>query len=71
MRDRRRARLASVQHHRRAGHLPPVVALRAKGAWLTSRATAARWALDAMASWWTAVHGHGPVLDAALTDQLA
>ena len=28
-------------------------------------------ALDAMASWWTAVHGHGhPVLDAAMTRQL-
>ena len=28
--------------------------------------------LDAMASWWTAIHGHGhPVLDAAITEQLA
>jgi adenosylmethionine-8-amino-7-oxononanoate aminotransferase len=28
--------------------------------------------LDAMSSWWTAIHGHGhPVLDAALTAQLA
>ncbi len=28
--------------------------------------------LDAMASWWTAIHGHGhPVLDAAITDQLS
>ncbi|MBO0866684.1 MAG: adenosylmethionine--8-amino-7-oxononanoate transaminase, partial [Mycobacterium sp.] len=28
-------------------------------------------ALDAMSSWWTAIHGHGhPVLDAALTTQL-
>ena len=27
--------------------------------------------LDAMASWWTAIHGHGhPVLDEALTSQL-
>jgi adenosylmethionine-8-amino-7-oxononanoate aminotransferase len=28
--------------------------------------------LDAMASWWTAIHGHGhPVLDAALTEQVS
>jgi adenosylmethionine---8-amino-7-oxononanoate aminotransferase len=28
--------------------------------------------LDAMSSWWTAIHGHGhPVLDAAIKDQLA
>ena len=28
--------------------------------------------LDAMSSWWTAIHGHGhPVLDKAITDQLA
>jgi len=55
------------------GTLPPLVALRAKGAWLTlARDGREVQALDAMASWWTAVHGHGhPVLDAALTDQLA
>ncbi|MGV0792254.1 adenosylmethionine--8-amino-7-oxononanoate transaminase [Mycolicibacterium sp. XJ1819] len=51
----------------------PVVALGAHGAWLTlSRDGAEIEVLDAMASWWTAVHGHGhPVLDAAITDQLA
>jgi adenosylmethionine-8-amino-7-oxononanoate aminotransferase len=28
--------------------------------------------LDSMSSWWTAIHGHGhPVLDAAITEQLA
>ena len=42
---------------------------RAKGAWLTviddGRAVEI---IDAMASWWTAIHGHGhPVLDAAMT----
>ncbi len=53
--------------------LVPVVAVGAKGAWLTlvhdGRPVEA---LDAMSSWWTAVHGHGhPVLDAAITAQLA
>lgn len=55
--------------------LEPVVAVGAKGAWLTvidpstSREIEV---LDAMASWWTAVHGHGhPVLDAAVNRQLA
>ncbi len=53
--------------------LPPVVAVGAKGAWLTLVHDGARiQALDAMSSWWTAVHGHGhPVLDAAITAQLA
>ncbi|PRC55474.1 adenosylmethionine--8-amino-7-oxononanoate aminotransferase BioA, partial [Mycobacterium sp. ITM-2017-0098] len=40
--------------------LPPVVAVGARGAWLTlvhdGREVEV---LDAMASWWTAVHGHG------------
>ena len=53
--------------------LPPMVAVGARGAWLTlvhqGRPVEV---LDAMASWWTAVHGHGhPVLDAAITEQLA
>mgnify|MGYP000882709748 CR=1 FL=1 len=49
--------------------MAPVVALAADGAWLTlSRDGREVRVLDAMASWWTAVHGHGhPVLDAALT----
>ncbi|CPR08180.1 adenosylmethionine--8-amino-7-oxononanoate transaminase [Mycobacterium bohemicum DSM 44277] len=52
--------------------LPPVVAVAARGAWLTLVRDGARVeALDAMSSWWTAIHGHGhPVLDAALTTQL-
>ena len=53
--------------------IPPVVAVGAKGAWLTldRDGTQVR-VLDAMASWWTAIHGHGhPVLDAAITRQLA
>jgi adenosylmethionine---8-amino-7-oxononanoate aminotransferase len=55
------------------GALPPVVAVAAKGAWLTvirdGRETRV---LDAMSSWWTAVHGHGhPELDAAMARQLS
>lgn len=55
-----------------ADALPPVVAVGARGPWLTViRDGAEVEVLDAMASWWTAVHGHGhPVLDAALTRQL-
>ncbi len=53
--------------------LPPVVAVGARGAWLTviddGRPVEV---LDAMASWWTAIHGHGhPVLDGAITKQMA
>lgn len=50
----------------------PVVALAADGAWLTlARDGCEIRVLDAMASWWTALHGHGhPVLDAALVRQL-
>jgi adenosylmethionine-8-amino-7-oxononanoate aminotransferase len=53
--------------------LLPIVAVAARGAWLTlmhdGRPVEV---LDAMASWWTAIHGHGhPVLDAAIAGQLA
>ncbi len=53
--------------------LAPVVALGARGAWLTLHHNGGELqVLDAMASWWTAIHGHGhPVLDAAITEQLA
>ncbi len=53
--------------------MAPVVAVAADGAWLTLvRDGREVRVLDAMASWWTAVHGHGhPVLDAAMTRQLA
>lgn len=53
--------------------IPPVVAVGARGAWLTLvRDGTQVQAIDAMSSWWTAVHGHGhPVLDAAMTRQLA
>jgi adenosylmethionine-8-amino-7-oxononanoate aminotransferase len=53
--------------------MAPVVAVAADGAWLTLvRDGREIRVLDAMASWWTAVHGHGhPVLDAAMTRQLA
>jgi adenosylmethionine-8-amino-7-oxononanoate aminotransferase len=60
-----------------AGALPPCVAIGARGAWLTVVRDAAGGpvevrVLDAMASGWTAIHGHGhPVLDAAVTRQLA
>ena len=55
-----------------AGAVPPLVAVGAQGAWLTLvRHGQPIPALDAMASWWTAIHGHGhPVLDAAVTRQL-
>ncbi|WP_414687931.1 adenosylmethionine--8-amino-7-oxononanoate transaminase [Mycobacterium sp.] len=56
-----------------ADAVSPVVAVGAHGARLTvirdGRPTDV---LDAMSSWWTAIHGHGhPALDAAITDQLA
>ena len=51
----------------------PVVAVAARGAWLTViDAGQPLDVIDAMSSWWTAIHGHGhPVLDAAITRQLA
>ena len=50
----------------------PVVTVGAHAAWLTLiRNGQPTEALDAMSSWWTAIHGHGhPVLDAALAAQL-
>lgn len=53
--------------------VPPVVAMGADGAWLTVvRDGAPIRVLDAMSSWWTAIHGHGhPELDGAITHQLA
>lgn len=61
-----------------ADALPPVVAVGAKGAWLTVvvrdevHGERCVEVLDAMSSWWTAVHGHGhPRLDAAITAQLS
>ncbi|WP_425003978.1 adenosylmethionine--8-amino-7-oxononanoate transaminase [Mycolicibacterium sp. S3B2] len=55
------------------GAAPPLVAVGARGAWLTVIHEGRQVeVLDAMASWWTAVHGHGhPALDSAITDQLA
>jgi adenosylmethionine-8-amino-7-oxononanoate aminotransferase len=49
----------------------PAVVTRAHGPWLTVvREGAPVDVLDAMSSWWTAIHGHGhPVLDAALSAQ--
>lgn len=54
------------------GSAAPVVAVGARGAWLTVIVDETPVeVLDAMSSWWTAIHGHGhPVLDAALTAQL-
>ncbi len=51
----------------------PVVAVGARGAWLTVvRDGRPVEVIDAMSSWWTAIHGHGhPVLDSAITTQLA
>ncbi|WP_025737652.1 adenosylmethionine--8-amino-7-oxononanoate transaminase [Mycobacterium genavense] len=52
--------------------IPPVVAVGARGSRLTLvRDGRTVDVLDAMSSWWTAIHGHGhPVLDAALKAQL-
>jgi len=52
--------------------MAPLVAVAARGARLTLvRNGKPTEVLDAMSSWWTAIHGHGhPVLDAALTSQL-
>ncbi|MCW2735269.1 MAG: adenosylmethionine--8-amino-7-oxononanoate transaminase [Mycobacterium sp.] len=56
-----------------ADAIPPVVAVEAHGTSLTvidgGRPVDV---IDGMSSWWTAIHGHGhPVLDAAITKQLA
>jgi adenosylmethionine---8-amino-7-oxononanoate aminotransferase len=53
--------------------MPPVVAVGASGAWLTVIDDGRRIeVLDAMSSWWTAIHGHGhPSLDYAIASQLA
>jgi adenosylmethionine-8-amino-7-oxononanoate aminotransferase len=52
--------------------VPPVVATGAHGVWLTVVHQGSPVdVLDAMSSWWTAIHGHGhPVLDAAVAVQL-
>jgi adenosylmethionine-8-amino-7-oxononanoate aminotransferase len=56
-----------------ADAIPPVVAVEAHGTSLTvidGRRPVD--VIDGMSSWWTAIHGHGhPVLDAAITKQLA
>jgi adenosylmethionine-8-amino-7-oxononanoate aminotransferase len=56
-----------------ADAMPAVVAVGARGAWLTVIHDGRRVeVLDAMSSWWTAVHGHRhPVLDAAIANQMA
>ncbi len=53
--------------------MAPVVAVGASGAWLTLiRDGKPVEVLDAMTSWWTAIHGHGhPSLDDAIASQLA
>lgn len=55
-----------------AESVAPIVAVGARGAWLTLiRDGKSIEVLDAMSSWWTAIHGHGhPVLDQALAAQL-
>lgn len=70
-RDRRRPFVAPYSGIGRKA-APPVVAVAARGAWLTLiRHGKPIDVLDAMSSWWTAIHGHGhPVLDAALATQL-
>ncbi len=53
--------------------MPPVVAVGASGASLTVVVNGKHVeVLDAMSSWWTAIHGHGhPALDYAIASQLA
>jgi adenosylmethionine---8-amino-7-oxononanoate aminotransferase len=53
--------------------IEPLVAVGARGAGLTVvRGGQPVDVLDAMSSWWTAIHGHGhPALDSAITAQLA
>ena len=53
--------------------MPPVVAVGASGASLTLVVNGKHVeVLDAMSSWWTAIHGHGhPALDYAIASQLA
>lgn len=55
------------------GTRPATVVRSAEGAWLTVvRDGAEIQVLDGMASWWTAVHGHGhPVLDQAMIRQVS
>src|ERR1700678_3061905 len=52
--------------------IAPLVAVAARGAWLTLiRDGRPIEVLDAMRSWWAAIHGHGhPVLDVGLSTQL-
>ena len=52
--------------------MPPVVAVAARGAWLTLIRDGKPFeALDAMASWWTAIWGYRhPVLDSAVQEQV-
>ncbi len=56
-----------------AGAMPPVVAVGASGASLSLIVDGKRVeVLDALSSWWTAIHGHGhPALDYAIASQLA
>ncbi|WNG95221.1 adenosylmethionine--8-amino-7-oxononanoate transaminase [Mycobacterium sp. ITM-2016-00318] len=56
-----------------AESMPPAVAVGANGAWLTLVDGDKRLeVLDAMSSWWTAIHGHGhPSLDYAIASQLS
>ncbi|MEO6792319.1 MAG: adenosylmethionine--8-amino-7-oxononanoate transaminase [Mycobacterium sp.] len=56
-----------------AGTPAPIVAVGARGPHLTVIVDGVPVdVLDAMSSWWTAIHGHGhPALDAAMTAQLA
>lgn len=63
---------STIGTSKRAGALPPLVVTGARGAWLTLiRDGKSVEVIDAMSSWWTAIHGHGhPVLDAAMIAQL-
>ncbi|BDX32533.1 adenosylmethionine-8-amino-7-oxononanoate aminotransferase [Mycobacterium antarcticum] len=68
------SRIASgSESHADPDSMPPMVAVAARGSSLTVvDGGQPVEVIDAMSSWWTAIHGHGhPVLDAAVSRQLA
>ncbi len=69
LRDRDRALLwHPATHFVDLDRLPPIAVERAAGCWLYDDAGGR--ILDAIASWWTCVHGHGhPAIVAAIADQ--
>ena len=69
LRDRDRALLwHPATHFADLDRLPPIAVERAQGCWLYDDAGGR--ILDAIASWWTCIHGHGhPAIAAAIAAQ--